>query len=434
MPEYGSGGGYTVVMAGPFASSGGGTGKLTTISAPVANWKGGTSPYSQVIAMDDISVNSKIDIQLSADQIELFSGQDIAFTVENRGGEVTLVAVGDKPSADCGFQATVSEILIVSDGETSVICGNTVKTASFNKTGGKMEKDVNMNGKKVTGLNNPTEDDEAASMGFVNQQMKKAALKDLLGNSDFTNPVNQRGLKDYLQQDSYTIDRWKIYANNGNPGLSVMDGYILFKGGIYQKLDIDASKTYTFAVMTGNNEILCVSGVPTTRVTATKGNNTIVLGRDYSGSLVQVGVTGADETIIDSLKWAALYKGEYTAETLPVYQPKGYGAELAECQRYYRQSFTGSNPANIQCTAYVNPNNEYSALHSMGYIPMRAIPTIKIYSTDGTESAVTEYGSELKVDNISIYGQTPYGFYLQSGGRFIKNSCYVFNYTASADL
>ena len=36
-----------------------------------------------------------------------------------------------------------------------------------------------------------------------------------------------------------------------------------------------------------------------------------------------------------NLEWAALYEGEYTAETLPEYQPKGYGAELAECQRYY---------------------------------------------------------------------------------------------------
>lgn len=35
------------------------------------------------------------------------------------------------------------------------------------------------------------------------------------------------------------------------------------------------------------------------------------------------------------VKWAALYEGEYTADTLPEYQPKWYGAELAECQRYY---------------------------------------------------------------------------------------------------
>jgi hypothetical protein len=33
----------------------------------------------------------------------------------------------------------------------------------------------------------------------------------------------------------------------------------------------------------------------------------------------------------------ALYEGSYTAENLPPYVPKGYAAELLECQRYYYQ-------------------------------------------------------------------------------------------------
>jgi hypothetical protein len=31
------------------------------------------------------------------------------------------------------------------------------------------------------------------------------------------------------------------------------------------------------------------------------------------------------------IEWIALYKGEYTAETLPEYQPKGYAVELLAC-------------------------------------------------------------------------------------------------------
>ncbi|MEI3414725.1 MAG: hypothetical protein V8Q88_06075 [Christensenellales bacterium] len=38
-----------------------------------------------------------------------------------------------------------------------------------------------------------------------------------------------------------------------------------------------------------------------------------------------------------TVKCTALYEGEYTAETLPPYVPKGYAAELAECLRYYRR-------------------------------------------------------------------------------------------------
>ena len=36
------------------------------------------------------------------------------------------------------------------------------------------------------------------------------------------------------------------------------------------------------------------------------------------------------------IEWVALYEGEYTADTLPEYQPKGYGVELTECMRYFQ--------------------------------------------------------------------------------------------------
>lgn len=112
--EYGSGGSYTVQMNGPFAMGGSSGGNhISTINAPVANWKGGDSPYSQVIDIENISVNSKIDLQLSADQMELFFDQTIAFTTVNEDGVVTLFAIGDKPKADCTFQITITEVVAV---------------------------------------------------------------------------------------------------------------------------------------------------------------------------------------------------------------------------------------------------------------------------------------------------------------------------------
>lgn len=116
MTEYGSGGSFTVKMDGPFASGGGGSNaKLSTIAAPVANWKGAASPYSQVIAMEDISVNTRVDIYLSAEQVQQFqdADKDISFTAENDSGVVTLFAIGDKPESDIEFQATLSEVVQV---------------------------------------------------------------------------------------------------------------------------------------------------------------------------------------------------------------------------------------------------------------------------------------------------------------------------------
>ena len=71
------------------------------------------------------------------------------------------------------------------------------------------------------------------------------------------------------------------------------------------------------------------------------------------------------------IKNVALYEGEYTADNQPAYQPKSYGAELAECRRYYRPSVT----YNMVC-------------HYAGYltgvhfeVPMRIVPTMTITST-----------------------------------------------------
>ena len=115
MNEYGSGGGVTVIMEGPFASGGGSAAKLAMISAPAANWKGGTSPFSQVVEVDGISVNSMVYIQLSIDQIEQLrkENKDFAFTAENEDGVVTLYAIGSMPSTDLEFQATISEVVMV---------------------------------------------------------------------------------------------------------------------------------------------------------------------------------------------------------------------------------------------------------------------------------------------------------------------------------
>jgi hypothetical protein len=77
----------------------------------------------------------------------------------------------------------------------------------------------------------------------------------------------------------------------------------------------------------------------------------------------------ANEFVVKNI---ALYEGEYTAETLPEYQPKGYAHELAECIRYY------------YCTHPWLPfgygNVDYNGTDVVITIPisgrMRAIPTV----------------------------------------------------------
>lgn len=129
--EFGEGGGLHVTMDGPFGSTGsGGLTKMVSINAPVANWKGGESPFSQVVAVDGISVHSKIDIQL--DDLKIFDNQIIAFQAVNESGIATLFAYGSKPSADCVFQATIIDV----DREGVIygdIVTNTSKQANYDQ-------------------------------------------------------------------------------------------------------------------------------------------------------------------------------------------------------------------------------------------------------------------------------------------------------------
>lgn len=108
--QYGNSNGISVQMAGPFAGGSASAVKLTEISLPAANWKGAISPYSQVVAVEGVSVNSQVNLQPSVEQLEIFHDKDIAFSTENDGGVVTVYAIGDKPMNDYTIQATIVEV------------------------------------------------------------------------------------------------------------------------------------------------------------------------------------------------------------------------------------------------------------------------------------------------------------------------------------
>lgn len=156
--------------------------------------------------------------------------------------------------------------------------------------------------------------------------------RNLLDNSDFRNPVNQRGATSKTFNNSvyqYFVDRWCHVDWSGNS-----DGTLTISGdGItatnemvhfYQRFEpgyLNSNKTYTLALY--------------------YSDGTIELGTDnyqfeiaYKEEYIQVRFTlAAGKTI----SMAALYEGEYTADNLPPYVPKGYAVELAECQRYYQK-------------------------------------------------------------------------------------------------
>ena len=86
--------------------------KVTEVSLLSENWVGTESPYSQVVSIDGVTEYSKVDLQPSAYQLEIFHDMDIAFSTENEDGVITVYANGDKPTNDYTIQATITEVSV----------------------------------------------------------------------------------------------------------------------------------------------------------------------------------------------------------------------------------------------------------------------------------------------------------------------------------
>ena len=182
---------------------------------------------------------------------------------------------------------------------------------------------------------------KAEANAYTDASVRRAAPRNLLDNSDFRNPVNQRGIASGAAVASYDyfIDRW-INGEESSIAPKLSNNGIKPNGAFYQLLDSLSAyvgKKMTFAVGLSSGNVVTASGTLTEATTdddvfifdTTDGSNEIAVGS--SGGLWYVWIDYPSSTI----QWAALYEGEYAAGTLPEYHPKGYGAEIAECQRYY---------------------------------------------------------------------------------------------------
>lgn len=180
--------------------------------------------------------------------------------------------------------------------------------------------------------------------------------RNLLDNSDFTNPVNQRGKSSYTPSTThytYTIDRWLIESDESDQIVTVnTDGTITFAHTGRNGSNLQFEQKLEFPIPNGSYATVAVY---VTNITGSASLSYSMIDPPYtifadceiqSGINVASGKVTADgdckvRILLDpnssvTMKWIALYEGSYTANTLPPYVPKGYAAELAECQRYYQ--------------------------------------------------------------------------------------------------
>ena len=87
--------------------------KKTNIELPAANWMGSSSPYSQTVEIVDITENSKIDLQVTPDQLTWLQDQEISLVAKNdNGSSVIIYAIGEKPTVDFTVQSDLGTIQV----------------------------------------------------------------------------------------------------------------------------------------------------------------------------------------------------------------------------------------------------------------------------------------------------------------------------------
>lgn len=80
------------------------------VQLPASEWIGDTSPYSQVVALPGVTVYTKVDLQPTLAQIDIFYNKSLGFFAVNEDGVVTVYAIGDKPTEDLTIQVTMTEV------------------------------------------------------------------------------------------------------------------------------------------------------------------------------------------------------------------------------------------------------------------------------------------------------------------------------------
>ena len=87
--------------------------RTVTINLLATDWiEVSENKYSQIISVSDATEYSKVDLQLTSEQLEIFYKKDITFVTENDNSVIRVYCIGQKPTNDYSMQATVTEVFI----------------------------------------------------------------------------------------------------------------------------------------------------------------------------------------------------------------------------------------------------------------------------------------------------------------------------------
>lgn len=252
----------------------------------------------------------------------------------------------------------------------------------------------------------------------VNKLVNGAVYPNLLDNSNFTNPVNQRDGTSYSASTgnaAYAIDRWRIEGATYTVATHTLSGTSYTNRACRMAQFIEMAQ---YGLNIGDDMTFSIMANGTKHSATAK-----ILDRDQYSSFENVPsayscddfdivlCTGLGKPSILSfticakkslvLEWAKLEKGSVATP----YIHKSYGAELAACQRYFY---------------YLDVSKWYACYQITGWgliipidvpVPMRVQPTIdatgtKVFTPGGwinaTSASVNQYNKDKALINIML--------------------------------
>ena len=201
----------------------------------------------------------------------------------------------------------------------------------------------------------------------------------LLINTDFRNPVNQRGQSEYVK-NGYCIDCW--IKSNSNGTFTINDGYLTLTSServwlqqYFEYYDALDGKTITISVQKDNKILSATGKVPEGSVSSHKlvagidlGNDSAVEFYKRTDRLIMQIRCGVNDTVnIQAIK---LELG--TVSTL-ANEVVDYATELRKCQRYL-QVYAGEVGSAIKS---FGANDEWLSVIPL-VAPMRVQPTVLV--------------------------------------------------------
>lgn len=233
----------------------------------------------------------------------------------------------------------------------------------------------------------------------------------ILLNSNFADPVNQKGQTTYTE-NGITIDMWQLSATNTS--LSLQNGYIQIDNmsnnaiaNLYQALEvIYAGQTLTISINAkGNFNILALnqngefSRKAINAFEFTTFTNTFTVPAGSTSLKIYFNVPNNSTA---NIKWVKLEEGSVAT----AYNPYSYSCEFLNCLRYFRRIQSVSNVNTLIAYGKALSTTVLEVLFDMP-VEMRILPTVTGYEnlfieTGKNASNVTYWGASTDKTKINL--------------------------------